>query len=77
MNPSAQISSPSVASQTAVSPVEKLVVVSVLLILLAGIALGAVMSAKRLHQRVLASNPATVALLYSESTSDATVTRFV
>jgi len=62
MNPSAQTSPPSVASQTTVTPAEKLVAALVLVILLAWVAFGAVLSAKALHQRVLAGSPVTSAL---------------
>ncbi len=58
MNPSASVSASPAVRQGTLSPIEMLV----LAFLIAAVAVGAVMSAKLLQQRVRASNPLTATL---------------
>lgn len=73
MNPSGHVSPPLVARQGAPSLIEMLV----LAFLLAAVAVGAVMSAKLLQKRVLASNAVTATLQIQQLSINPTLTRSV
>jgi hypothetical protein len=73
MNDSVPTSPQSVSTPTATSLTEKLVSASVLALMLAGVAFGAVLSAKALHRQVLGNTAMTSSLLIQKSPNHATV----